>query len=96
MRPLEFRYPGTLEVECDRIMVADLDPSDLLEVYVDLLMQESAIWAGVLPVLIGNSLTPSVVAAHGKRPPTTRELSAFTDRWSEWVRAARFGSEPTR
>ena len=46
MRALEFRYPGTLEVICDRSMVAGLDPSDLLEIYVDLSMQEPAIWAG--------------------------------------------------
>ena len=55
MRPLEFRYPGTLEVVCDRSMVADLDPSDLLEIYVDLSMQEAAIWAGVRPMRLGDS-----------------------------------------
>ncbi len=96
MRPLEFRYPGTLEVVCDRSMVAGLDPSDLLEIYVDLSMQEAAIWAGVLPMKIGESLTPSVVVARGSRAPTTRELSAFADRWSAWLKAVRSGSEPTR
>ncbi len=96
MRPLEFRYPGTLEVVCDRSMVADLDPADLLEIYVDLSMQEAAVWAGVLAMRIDDSPIPCVVAAQGSRAPTTRELSAFTDRWSAWVRAPRSGSEPTR
>ena len=96
MRALEFRYPGTLEVVCDRSMIAGLDPSDLLEIYVDLSMQEAAVWAGVLGIRIDDSPIPCVVAAQGSRAPTTRELSAFTDRWSAWVRAARSGSEPTR
>ncbi len=96
MRALEFRYPGTLEVICDRSMVAGLDPSDLLEIYVDLSMQEAAAWAGVLPMPIGDALTPSVVVARGSRAPTPRELSVFTERWSRWVKAARSGSEPTR
>ncbi len=96
MRLSEHPYLGTLEVVCDRSMIAGLDPSDLLEIYVDLLMGEPAIWAGVLPVPIGDSLTPSVVAAYGSRPPNMRELSGFTDRWSAWVKAARSGSEPTR
>ena len=96
MRALEFRYPGTLEVICDRSMVAGVDPSDLLEIYVDLLMQESAIWAGLLPMRIDDSPIPCVVAAQGSRAPTTQELSAFTDRWSAWLKAARSGPEPMR
>ena len=96
MRALEFRYPGTLEVVCDRSMVAGLDPSDLLEIYVDLLMQVAAIWAGIVSMRIGDSSIPSVVAAQGSRAPTLPELSAFADRWSDWVRAARSGSEPMR
>ena len=96
MRALEFRYPGTLEVICDRRMVADLDPSDLLEVYVDLLMQVAAIWAGIVSMRIGDSSIPSVVAAQGHRAPTLPELSAFIQRWSAWVNSDRSGSEPTR
>ena len=96
MRPLQLPYPGMLEVVCDRRMIADLDPSDLLEIYVDLSMQEAAIWAGVLPMRIDDSPIPCVVAAQGSRPPTPRELSVFADRWSAWLKAVRSGSEPTR
>ena len=96
MRPLQLPYPGTLEVVCDRSMVAGLDPSDLLEIYVDLLMQEPPVWCGILPIPVGGALVPSVVVARGSRSPNLPELRGFTDRWYAWVKAARSGSEPTR
>ena len=53
MRPSGYRYPGTLEVVCDRSMVATLDPLDLLEMFVDLLEAEPPVWCGILPIPVG-------------------------------------------
>ena len=96
MRPSGYRYPGTLEVVCDRSMVATLEPVDLLEMFVDLLEAEPPVWCGILPIPAGRALVPSVVVARGSRSPNLPELRGFTERWAAWVDGERSGPEPIK
>jgi hypothetical protein len=96
MTSSKHQYPGTLEVVCDRSMVATLDPMDLLEMFVDLLLAEPPVWCGITPTATGGALVPSVVVARGSRPPNLPELRGFTERWAAWLDDDRSGPEPIK